>query len=127
MYLRCLTFECPAKWSAALSCAEYWYNTSYHNSAAMTPFKALYGRDPPQLIRTRGSTQDPPDVQAHLSYREDLLQQLHANLHRAQQSMKSNADKNRRFLEFQVGGLVLVKLQPYRQTVAVIFGDQKLL
>lgn len=39
MYLHCLAFHCPAKWSAAMPWAKYLYNISYHNSAAMTPFK----------------------------------------------------------------------------------------
>jgi hypothetical protein len=47
MYLRCLTFHNPNVWSKMLHLAQYWYNTSFHTSAAMTPFKALYGKDPP--------------------------------------------------------------------------------
>ncbi|KAI5400552.1 hypothetical protein KIW84_065441 [Lathyrus oleraceus] len=49
---------------------------------------ALYGRDPPALIRSRGSSEDPPDLQAQLTQREELLVQLQANLHKAQQTMK---------------------------------------
>lgn len=26
--------------------AEYWYNTNFHTSIAMTPFEALYGNKP---------------------------------------------------------------------------------
>lgn len=75
----------------------------------------MYGRDPPQLLRSKGSTTDPPDLQILLSQRNDLLQQLQRNLHKAQQHMKFYADKGRRSLEFQIGDQVLVKLQPYRQ------------
>ena len=31
--------------------AEYWYNTSSHSATRCTPFRTLYGRDPPPLIR----------------------------------------------------------------------------
>jgi hypothetical protein len=52
MYLRCLTFTNPHIWCKMLHLAQYWYNTSFHTSAAMTPFKALYGKDPPTLTRS---------------------------------------------------------------------------
>jgi len=40
--------------------------------------------------------------------------------------MKNQADKNRRHLEFVVGDLVLVKLQPYRQHSLALRNNQKL-
>lgn len=125
-HLRCLTFDNPAKWFKALPWAEFWYNTSYHTSAAMTPFKALYGRDPPQLVRTKGTTDDHPDLQTQLAEREDLLSQLQVNLHKAQQAMKFQADKKRRHVEFNVNDQVLVKLQPYRQSSVALRKHQKL-
>jgi hypothetical protein len=126
MYLRCLTFANPLQWSKALPWAEYWFNTSYQVSAAMTPFKALYGRDPPTLIRSKGSSDDPPDLQQQLIHREELLCQLQANLHKAQQAMKIQADKHRQHVEFQVNDQVLVKLQPYRQSSVALRKNQKL-
>jgi transposase InsO family protein len=51
MFLRCFTFENPKAWFKALTWVEYWYNTAHHSSIGMTPFKALYGRDPPTVMR----------------------------------------------------------------------------
>jgi len=82
MYLRCLMFADPLKWSKALPWAEYWHNTSYHISAAMTPFKALYGSDPPTLICSKGSSEDSADLQSRLAQREELLSHLQCNLHK---------------------------------------------
>lgn len=39
------------------------YNMFHHISATMTSVKALYDRDPPQFICTKGSSQYPTDVQ----------------------------------------------------------------
>jgi len=47
MYLRCLWYDNPQSWLKMLPWAQYWYNTSMDNTIKMTPYKALYGRDPP--------------------------------------------------------------------------------
>lgn len=48
-YLRCFASSRPKQWARWLPWAEYWYNTSFHSSIGMTPFRVLYGRDPPAL------------------------------------------------------------------------------
>lgn len=95
--------------------ALFWYNSSLHQSIGMSPFKALYGRDPPTVIRYEIASTDPVSVQDMLQTRDTLLQLLKTNLLKAQQYMKQQADKRRRDIHFAVGELVLVKLQPYRQ------------
>ncbi|KAL0455817.1 UNVERIFIED_CONTAM: hypothetical protein Slati_0920900 [Sesamum latifolium] len=48
-YLRYFVSDEPRLWLKFLPLAEFWYNTSYHNSIGMTPFEALYGRTAPTL------------------------------------------------------------------------------
>lgn len=48
-FLRCFVHNKPKQWSYLIPWAEFWYNTTHHSSIGMTPFKALYGRDPPAL------------------------------------------------------------------------------
>ena len=36
------------RWLQWLHLAEWWYNSTYHTSAKMTPFQALYGYAPPR-------------------------------------------------------------------------------
>ncbi|CAH9141201.1 unnamed protein product [Cuscuta epithymum] len=50
-YLRCLTGRKPKQWSQWLHWAEFWYNTNYHSSLKQTPYRALFGQDPPAVIR----------------------------------------------------------------------------
>lgn len=126
MYLRCFTYEHPKGWVKALPWAEFWYNTAYHMSLGMTPFRALYGREPPTLTRQACSIDDPAEVREQLTDRDALLAKLKINLTRAQQVMKRQADKKRLDVSFQIGDEVLVKLQPYRQHSAVLRKNQKL-
>jgi hypothetical protein len=115
LLLRCFTFHNPKSWFKALAWAEFWYNTALQTSIGMTPFRALYGRDPPAFIRYEPQASDPPSLQEELMERDKILQQLKTHLERAQQYMKKQADKHRLDVTLKVGDLMLVKLQPYRQ------------
>lgn len=126
MYLRCFTFDNLKSWIRMLPWAEFWYNTSYHHSLQHCPFKIVYGRDPPQIIKYIPSPNDAPNVQELLIERDLLLSQLKQNLAKAQERMKKYADQKRIHKEFKVGDLVLVRLQPYRQHSVALRKNQKL-
>ena len=126
MYLRCLCYDSSKDWLKKLPWAQYWYNNSLHSAIKMTPYKALYGRDPSSLIKYEFSTDDDVSLQELLTARDRLLQQLKINMQRAQLFMKQYADKKHRHLEFDEGELVLVKLQPYRQHSVALRRNQKL-
>jgi hypothetical protein len=49
MYLRCFTGDRPRQWLRWLPWAEYTYNTAYQSSLRETPFRVVYGRDPPTI------------------------------------------------------------------------------
>lgn len=115
MYLRCFTMDQPRTWTRFLDWAEYWYNTSYHTSAGMTPFEIVYGRLPPSIPRYILDSSKNDVVDRDIRQRDAILQQLRYNLERAQNRMKNIADKHRTDMEFKVGDLVWVRLQPYKQ------------
>jgi len=63
MYLQCFTYDNTKEWSKLLPWAEFWYNSFFHHNTNITPFKAVYGKEPPQLIKYTINNQDPTNVQ----------------------------------------------------------------
>jgi hypothetical protein len=115
-YLRAFTQHKPSSWVFFLPWAEFHYNTSYHSGLKMSPFQALYGRQPPTIpYYTRGSTPI-QTLDASLIDRNELLRVLKENLLAAQNRMTQKANVHRRDLNLSIGDLVLVRLRPYRQT-----------
>ncbi|XP_035843990.1 uncharacterized protein LOC118490448 [Helianthus annuus] len=115
-YLRCFAGDRPKKWADWLPWAEFSYNTSTHSATKMTPFEAVYGRPPPRVLTYVPGTSKVQAVEELLIDRDKLLRDLRSNLMVARDRMKSKADLKRREVEFSVGDMVYLKLQPYRQT-----------
>ncbi|OIW03085.1 hypothetical protein TanjilG_07237 [Lupinus angustifolius] len=80
----------------------------------MTPFKALYGFDPPTLINGCSVPSKVEEVNQLVQQRDEVLGELWQNLLKAQDQMKAQLDKHRRMVEFSVGDWVYLKLQPYK-------------
>lgn len=79
MYPCCFVADTPHDWVSMLPWAEFWYNTSYQ-SAGMTPFQALYGREPPGMVQyvLGGSSDDL--VEKYMTRRDEVLGILKLNL-----------------------------------------------
>lgn len=75
----------------------------------ISPFKALYGREPPSLEFPPPSAATPPSVAELILQRSELLVELRGNSGRAQQRMQDTANKHRHHVEFAVGNRVLLK------------------
>ena len=97
----------------------------------MSPFKVLYGRPPSHLVRFNEETT--VDILDQLLYERDaiidkrdaIIDELHFNLARVQLLMKYHSDK-RREVSYEVGDMVYLKLQPYRQRSLATRLNQKL-
>lgn len=50
-YLRCFCAEQPHTWAKWISWTEYSYNTSFQTASGTTPFRVVYGRNPPSLLQ----------------------------------------------------------------------------
>lgn len=114
-YFRSYINEVTTDWVQLLPWTELWYNTSYQSAIKMTPYQALFGREPPGLVDyVKNGTMLEAAEQVSLQ-RTNLLHTLKTNLQRAQQAMKEQYDKHKRAVQFSARDWVWVKLQPYKQ------------
>jgi len=58
----------------------------------MTPFKAVYGRDPPTLPKYEQNATEPPSLQEMMLHRDQTLLYLKQNLIKTQTLMKKYAN-----------------------------------
>ena len=94
-YLRCFLGIKPKQWLRWLCWAEYWFNSNYNASTQVTPFKALYGRDPLTLLRGEPGFSAVEEVNLLLKEGDLILDELKWQLSQAQNRMKVQADKKR--------------------------------
>lgn len=114
MYLRCFVGNQPRSWAKWLPWAEFSYNTAPHTSTKLTPFKIVYGRDPPVILPMGKVQTVVSSLDELLQERDSISDDLRFILMRAQQRMKSYANLKRREEQFVVGDKVYLKVQPYR-------------
>ena len=124
-YLRCFAIEQPRHWSLWIPWAEFWYNTNFHASLGTTPFEAVYGRKPPNVVQHIPSEVQLEVVARELRDRDEALRQLKLHLSKSQEQMKHAANIHRREVMFQVGDWVYLKLCPHKQHSVVQRINQK--
>jgi hypothetical protein len=118
-YLRCFSGDKPKGWVKWLPLAEWWYNTNIHASTKLSPFESVYGYPAPKLIPYTAGTTQIQEVENTLKTRDEIIRILRANLQLAQDRMKKFADIKRTERSFDVGDLVYLRLQPYKQQSVV--------
>ena len=80
----------------------------------MTPFEAVYGIPPPNLLSYIPGTTKVQAMDEYLWDRSTILRELQHNLNLAHNHMKTQVDQHCREVHFQVGDFFYLKLQPYR-------------
>jgi hypothetical protein len=121
-----MAFREPTKWAEWLAAAEWWYNSSYHTAIKTSPFRALYGYDPPQVGELSIPCDATPEAATTVTEHESMMKFLQQNLTQAQNKMKKFADLNRTKRTFEVGDMVYLKMQPYRETALGLRNSLKL-
>ena len=76
-------FYKQTQWVKWLPMAEWWYNTSFHNAAKMTPFMALYGYHPLSIKSYLRENSRVQAVEDHIKHQQKFLKPLKDNLNLA--------------------------------------------
>lgn len=79
-YLRCYVGDKPRMWSRWSSLAEWWYNTNHHSATKLTPYEAVYGMPPPNMVQYVSGTTMNEAVDETLKTRDKILALLKPNL-----------------------------------------------
>ena len=83
-YLRCFVSDKQAQWVKWLPLTKWWYNTSFHTAAKMTPFMAFYGYHSPSITSYLRENFMVQAVEDHIEHQQKVLQLLKDNLNLAQ-------------------------------------------
>lgn len=88
MYLRCLTGDRPQHWLQWLAWAEFCYNSSYQASLHTSPFRVVYGREPPAIRAYTHGEARLPAFQHQLVERDEFMLEIRERLEQAQQQQR---------------------------------------
>ncbi|WVZ59355.1 hypothetical protein U9M48_009508 [Paspalum notatum var. saurae] len=111
MYLRCLTGDRPRRWLQWLPWAEYVFNTAYQSSLRDTPFRVVYGRDPPSIRSYEPGDTRVAAVARTMAEREEFLADVRHRPEQARAVRKKHYDKAHRDVAYRVGDWVLLRLR----------------
>jgi hypothetical protein len=111
MYLRCFTRDRPRQWLRWLSWAEYTYNTAYQTSLRDTPFRVVYGREPPSIRSYEPGETRVAAVARDMEAREAFLEEVRYRLEQAQATQKLYYDRHHRQVSYQLGDWALLRLR----------------
>ena len=111
MYLRCFTGDRPQQWLRWLPWVEYIYNTAYQSSLKDTPFKVVYGRDPPSIHSYEPRETRVAAVAKTMAAREEILVDVRYRLEQTQAVQKKFYDRLHRPVSYAVGDWVLLRLR----------------
>lgn len=115
-YLRHYVAGQQQTWVKWFRVGEYCYNTTHHMSIKMSPFRALYDYDPfdfTDLIFYEGRA---PKANGSLQEYQDILRVLKENLEMAHNRQKKYYDQHRAERSYDMGDMVYLRLQPFRQS-----------
>ncbi len=95
-------------------------------SIKMTPFMALYSYEAPSFMDLVLGDSRVPKEKHFLQDSQDILRVLKKNIQQAQNQQKLYGDQHWIERSFEVGDMVYLRLQPYRQSSLKKSGPEKL-
>ena len=98
---------------------EFAYNSSFHRSLGMSPFKALYGQDCLVPYKFADPNLPVPAAKDTLEEMDRQMQVIRQSLKRASDRQKSYADLHRSSCTFQIGDKVFLRGKPKRSSLKI--------
>ena len=95
-------------------------------SIGMSPFKALYSYEATTFGDLFNQESKVPRAKDFIQQNIDIMKTLKDNLHHAQNQQKIYVDRKRVERSFQIGELLFLRLQPYKQSSLKVSGIEKL-
>ncbi|RVX07636.1 Transposon Ty3-I Gag-Pol polyprotein [Vitis vinifera] len=105
------------KWDNVLPQAEFAFNSSTNRTTGYSPFEVAYGLKPKQpvdLIPLPTSVRTSQDGDAFARHIRDIHEKVREKIKISNENYKEAADAHRRYIQFQEGDLVMVRLRPER-------------
>jgi hypothetical protein len=90
--------------------AEYIYNTAYQSALRDTPFRVVYGQDPPSIRSYEPGETRVATVAKHMAERDEFLADVRHRLEQAQTVYKRFYDNHHRDVRYAVGNWVWLRL-----------------
>ena len=112
MYLRCFTGDRPRQWLRWLPWAEYVYNTAYQSSLRETPFRVVYGCDPPSIRSYEPGETRVAAFARDMEEREAFLADVRHRLEQAQAVQRRHYDKRHRPVSYAAGDWAFLRSGP---------------
>ncbi|RVW35982.1 putative methyltransferase PMT7 [Vitis vinifera] len=97
--------------------AEFAFNSSTNRTTGYSPFEVAYGLKPKQpvdLIPLPTSVRTSQDGDAFARHIRDIHEKVREKIKISNENYKEAADAHRRYIQFQEGDLVMVRLRPER-------------
>lgn len=117
--LRSYCSQQPRLWIKFLPLVEFAYNSSFHRSLQMSPFKALYGQDCLTPLRFADPSLPVPAAKHTLEEMDQQLRLIRENLKRASDRQASYANLHRSLRSFKPGDKVFLRVKPKRSSLTL--------
>lgn len=88
VYLRCSVGDEPKSWLQRLPWVEFCYNASYQTAPKCSPFRVLYGREPPTLLSYGAGSSKLAAVDRQLRDRDEFIGEIKERLIQSQITTK---------------------------------------
>ncbi|MCO5590471.1 hypothetical protein L7F22_044441 [Adiantum nelumboides] len=109
----------PKKWIQFLPLVEFAYNSSFHTSIGMSPFKALYGHECVSPLNFSNTTIRVEATKKMLEEMGERTKAIRQDIQDAKDRQKHYADQKRSYRKFKQGDKVFLRVRQKRSNLSL--------